>query len=700
MTDAPDRPSRTGTNIKARIKPMTPGIPHSARVRAHVAAVVISIGLFGLVWRAYALQVDDNLHYRELASRQHGLTVDIPAPRGEVLDTHGRPLAVSADTDSIWANPRDIRDVTATAEKLANLMKVEPSQLEAKLGVDRRFVWIDRHVESEIATAVRAAKLPGIEVAREPRRWYPGRTIGGPVIGRSDIDGKGVDGIELALDAQLTGTRGAGQAVRDARGRRMFAEGMEQPAPGATVTLTLDRTIQALTEQALADAVQSHNANSGVAVVLDVTTGHVLAMASVPTYDPNGSTHVAAARNRGVTDAYEAGSVMKLFSISAALDAGVVSPETEFDVRNPVVIGRTKPIRDALANTYLTTSGVIKRSSNIGTIQIAQRLGRDRLYEALLRFGFGAKTKVELPGEQSGMLRHGSKWREIELATISFGYGLTATPLQIAAGLAAIGNDGLYQPPRIIERVVDSVGRTIERPAVEPRQVISAKTARQMRAMMATTFEGGTNAGTAASIVVPGFRCAGKTGTAHKYDPATKKYSDDHYLSSFAGLAPLVNPRLAIVVIIDDPLGGDYFGGLVAGPVFARVASEALRYLGVPGETLMCAQPPVGGVNPFAVTAAKTCTITPPPPPKPVRVAAVPTAPPAPVEVPEVPDPELTLAIPDFRGMGLRKAIDRAHTDAIAIDVSGFGRVVEQDPPAGLVRPGTRVTLRFSDGDR
>ncbi len=300
--------------MKARqdpaIKPMTPGIPHNARIRAYLAGALITLALCGVAWRAWGLQVADGAHYRELADRQHGMMVNIPAPRGDVVDAQGRPLAVSADADSIWANPREIRDVTDTADKLAKILGEDASALEAKLGTDRKFVWLDRHVTHEIATKVRDAKFPGIWVAKEPRRWYPGGATGGPVIGRADIDSRGLEGIELSMDKQLVGERGEGQALRDARGRKMFADGFAQPEPGATVQLSLDRSIQAIADRALFESITANEAKSGVVVVLDVQTGRVLAMSSYPTYDPNSEAKHVGARNKPVTDAFEAGSVM------------------------------------------------------------------------------------------------------------------------------------------------------------------------------------------------------------------------------------------------------------------------------------------------------------------------------------------------------------------------------------------------------
>ncbi len=684
---------------KPKLKPMTPGIPHSARVRAYLVGALVTCGLTGVAWRAYALQVDEGAHYRELAERQHGAAVNIPAPRGDVIDARGRPLAVSADADSVWANPREVQDVVDTADKLAKLLGEDAGALEAKLALDKKFVWLDRHVTREVADKVRAAKLPGIVVEKEPRRWYPARSVGGPVIGRADIDSRGLEGIELSMNDLLHGTRGNGHAVRDARGKKMFADGMEQPEPGATVQLSLDRSIQAISDNALLASVTTNKAKSGVAVVLDVQTSRVLAMSSYPTYDPNSNEPGAAsrARNKPVTDVFEAGSVMKIFSILAAMDAGIVSPDTGFDTGGGSYQVGPKTIRDVHHDVYLTVAGIVKRSSNVGTVKIAQRLGRDRLYAALQSYGFGAKTNIELPGEQAGRLRRGDTWREIELATISFGYGLTVTPLQIAAALAAVGNGGVYREPRIVDKVVERDGTVKYAPHPEPRQMVKTKTADQMRKMLAAVFEGGKEGGTAASLVVPGFRCAGKTGTAHKYDHATRKYADDKYLSSFAGLAPADNPRLAIVVIIDEPSGGDYYGGKVAGPVFATIASEALRYLGVPGLPLQCpTMPPT--YNARLDPTPKTCSI---PAPKlgPAKVelgeglvvesVVEPAPPPAPDLAPG------TVIVPDFRGMGYAKAMELARTSHFAVNSSGSGRVVEQTPAPGPNDTVESITLRF-----
>jgi len=571
-----------------RAKPMTPGIPKAARVRAYVTAGILVAALGGLAYEAWGVQVVNGARFRAEAARQHVLTVEVAAPRGAIVDVRGRPLAVTADADSIWVDPHEVVDVAGTADKLASILDQDVRVIESRLAGRRHFAWVARHVTPEVAAAVRAAKLPGLEITREPRRWYPAKASIGTVVGLANIDGEGLEGIELELDSVLAGRRATGAAVRDARGRTMYADGVVAAEPGATVALTIDRTVQMIADQALAESVTANSALSGVAVVLDVETGAVLAMASAPGYDPNVPGPHTGARNRAITDSYEIGSVMKLFTVSAALDAGVTRPDEHWDVEHgswQPAFAR-KPIRDVHYDWDLTTAEVIKRSSNIGAVKIALRLGRDGVVDGLRRFGFGEPSGIELPGEQRGRLRPASAWRDIELATGAFGYGYTVTPLQIAAAIAAIGNHGVYNPPRIVASVTHADGSIEARPPATPHRAISEQTAAQMIVMLASVFDGfGTKtSGTAAGVWVPGFKCGGKTGTAHKYDPALKGYSEHNYLSSFAGLAPIARPRLAIVVVVDDPSGGDYYGGKVAGPVFATIASEALRYLGVPGD--------------------------------------------------------------------------------------------------------------------
>ena len=695
MTPPAEPPARR----RARPVMRTPGVSPAARTRAWIAGGLVSLLLAGVAWKAWGVQVANGARLREQAVRQHVHTVEIPAPRGAILDARGRPLAVSADAESVFANPRAVVDVAATAERLAAALDLDVNTLEARLASKRHFAWVARHVTPEQAAAVRALKLRGVEVTHEPRRWYPGRTSGGPVLGFAGIDGNGIDGLELAMDGLLTGERARFSALRDARGKTMMADGLVEATPGATVQLTLDRAIQHIADEALAGAIKLHQAKSGTVVVLDVTTGGVLAMASWPTYDPNDPAAAvkAHARNRPVTDVFEIGSVMKVFTVAAALDAGVTRPDEWWDVEGGRwKVGR-KTVTDVHHDTALTTGGILKRSSNVGAVKVGLRLGRERLYEALRRFGFGQKTKIELPGEQGGLIRNGKTWREVELVTISYGYGLTVSPLQVASAIAAIGNGGLYHPPRVIARVTGPDGAEVPRPRAEPRQIMKPETAAALLPILGSAFDRDRKTGgTAASVLVPGFHAGGKTGTAHKYDPAIRKYSPDKYLSSFGGLAPIDKPRIAVVVVIDEPSGRDYFGGKVAGPVFGKVASETLRYLGVPGDPTAPGEPRPGAPAPADELLDDAAPVVPP-----ARAAAVVAQAAAlpEVAIDEPPAPGTpALDVPDFAGMSVARALDAARARGLELIVRGSGRCVEQSPPPGAAAPGTVITLRFSDG--
>ena len=672
--------------IGARVTPQTPGISRTARLRAYLAGAVITLGIVGVGYKAWALQVKNGAHYRDEATHQHTMNVEIPAPRGAIIDAQGRPLAASADADSVWASPKDVHDVAATASKLAALVGGDQKLIESRLSTGKRFAWIARQVTPQIAAAVRAAKLPGIEVSREPRRWYPGKSSGGPVVGMANIDGQGLDGIELSMDAVLTGKRAEASALRDAHGHTMMSDGLIESQAGATVQLTLDRTIQSIADQAIADAVTAHSAKSGMVVVLDVATSNVLALASYPTYDPNapegGGSH-ATARDLPVDNSYELGSVMKLFTVSTALDDGATNPSETWNIHGGVLQIGTQTIHDVEHNDMLTTSEIIKYSSNVGAAEIAMRLGAEKLYNGFSRFGFGKRTGIELPGEQMGMMRNWVNWRDVELRTIAFGMGITATPLQLAAALSAIGNHGVYHEPRIVSKVTDESGKVIYAPQPESHQAIKPATAAMMLPILASVFDptvGKVLGGTAKAVKVPGFKAGGKTGTAPKFDVTTHHYSTDRYMSSFAGLAPIDNPRIAVIVVVDEPsaANGDYYGGTVSAPTFGIIASQALRYLGVPGNAIE-ATPTKGS----AVTAK-------------ANDAADDDHPHSDAHDMPVSDEAADPSVPSFLGMGARRVLDRAKAAGVLVAMTGSGRVVEQTSTVDNATGKSIIQLKLS----
>ena len=711
-------------------RPGTAAVKLDPWVRARMAGVgVVVVALLGAVaYRAYGLQIRESGRYRELAQRQHIATVEVPAPRGAIFDATGAELAATADIDSIYADPQSIHDLGGTAERLAQLLGADLAEIEARLSSPRSFVWIERHVAPERARAVRAAGLEGVRLTPEPRRFYPGRGLAGPVLGFAGLDGRGLDGVELTMNSLLTGQRVSAAALRDATGALMLPDGPIEPVPGASVTLTLDRFVQYTAERVLAATVAEHKAQAGVIVVLDVASGDVMAMANWPTYDPNrpGNAREHAARNRAVTDVYEIGSVMKVFSIAAALDAGAVAPDTRFDVEGGrMQIGR-KTIRDTHHDQVLTVAGIIKRSSNVGAAKVAQRLGRDALHDALVRFGFGQKTGIELPGEQPGLVRAARRWGAIELATISFGYGLSVTPLQVAAGLTAIANGGVYREPRVVREVRGPTGELVPARPRETRRVLSAATAAALRPILGSVFDGGKEAGTGQSLALPGFRAGGKTGTAHKIDPATGRYADHLYLSSFAGFAPLDSPRVLVLVLIDEPRGDVHFGADVAGPAWLEVMVETLRYLGIAAGASPTVASAAAGKASADKASADKASAGKPGDAESARAAsaaasdaASATSDSPPADTAEVDDAIAgevvgegapvegdeaiaTVDMPDLTGLGMADALELGGARCASMQVSGTGRVIEQFPPPGRQRRPAecRVVLSHETGPR
>ncbi|MFH0902778.1 MAG: penicillin-binding protein 2 [Pseudomonadota bacterium] len=581
------------------------------RLRALCAAWILA-GLFGAVgYKAWSVQIGDGERLRALGKAQYLQVVKLQASRGSIRDCNGVELAGSIMVDSVFANPREIENIDETAITRAKVLDLDRASIAARLDSEKRFVWIKHRVSAEEAKRVRELELPGIALAPEPKRFYPGGTLAGIVLGFASMDGKGLEGLEYSLDKQLRGESLFVPALRDARGRMVLAEGMaERPPAGATVVLTIDRFVQYAAEQALLDAVGAHKARAGVVVVLAARTGEVLAMATHPSYDPNDPRKRGSVRNLAVTDAYEVGSVMKVFSVAAALDAGVVRPSDRIDIEGGRLQIGSKVVRDTHdGEDVISVSEVIKYSSNVGAAKISRRLGKERLAESLRRYGFGSRSGIELPGERSGFVRDPRDpkgWGEIGLATAAFGYGMLVTPLQLAVGMGAIANGGVLNPPRVVKQDAEQGGDR-ESPARHGwsggKQVMKATTAKAMAAMLATVLEPG---GTAESIRIPGFVAAGKTGTAHKLDPRTRRYAADRYLASFVGFVPVEDPRLVIVAIIDEPRGGKHYGGEVAGPVFARVAEETLKYYGVAGtgtEAILAGK--AGGGGPDKRTGSK-----------------------------------------------------------------------------------------------
>ncbi len=554
--------------------------PKYFRLRISLVGVLYLAGMAVILGRAAYLQVICGTTLAQKASGQYAKTIHTVGKRGTIFDTQMRELAVSVESLSLAANPRLIENPERTARALAPVLKMKKRAVRARLAPDRHFVWIKRQITPREAQTVRDMALAGIEFIPEHSRYYPNRGLAAQLIGFTGIDGIGLEGIEYQFNAELAGQQQIFTVLKDAFGR-----GFETPEDiirrdsGHNVVLTIDRTIQHVAERSLKEAVETHKAKSGIAVVVAPRTGDILALAHFPFFNPNNFKNFSAEirRNRAVTDAFEPGSTLKLFSVAAALESGCCTPHTIFYCENGRYRIGTNVVHDTEKHGWLSLQRIVKFSSNIGAVKIGETIGSETLHRTLTRFGFGRDTGLHFPGETRGRLASAKRWTRFDVAAVSFGQGVSVSALQLTTAVAAIANDGILMKPRVVRAITDPRGRTVRefKPQALSR-VVSSRTAAQLTRMMALVVaEGGT--GTQARL--EGYSAGGKTGTAQKIGPSGT-YADDRYVSSFVGLAPLEDSRLAILVVLDEPRDG-YYGGVVAAPVFRRIAQEVLGYLNV-----------------------------------------------------------------------------------------------------------------------
>lgn len=567
-----------------------------ATTRDGLVLSVLFLAAGGMIARAAYLQVVHKDFLQEQGDERYLRVVEVPAHRGMIVDRNGEPLAVSSPVDSIWAQPvillsqrerwpqlaamlemplAELEQKLATSLQLpnVNLATMTPEALEQQLGErkNRQFVYLRRHLAPSVAQQIMQLKIPGVYSQREYRRYYPDAEVTSHLLGFTDIDDVGQEGLEKNYDAQLRGIPGQKRVIKDRLGRIVEdVEIIRMPQPGQKVTLSIDRRLQYLAYRALKATVMEHHAKSGSAVIVDVRTGEILAMVNQPAGNPNNRTELQGEllRNRAVTDVYEPGSTMKALTIAMALESGKWTPTSMVDARGPLRVGRYW-VRDVHNYGIIDVTHVISKSSNVGTTKIALSLPMERLWQAFKDVGFGALSGVGLQGEQSGILRHFSKWGgEIGHANHSFGYGLSITMLQLAQAYTVLAADGIRRPLTILKR---------EQPPspAEERRVFSAQSVRQVRAMLELAVS---KEGTGSKATVPGYRVAGKTGTVHKNFGG--RYAGNRYFSLFAGMLPASNPRLVMAIIIDEPQGA-YFGGAVAAPVFGRTMGAAMRLLNI-----------------------------------------------------------------------------------------------------------------------
>ncbi|MBT8088263.1 MAG: penicillin-binding protein 2 [Gammaproteobacteria bacterium] len=549
--------------------------------RVTLVLAFFSLAAVSLVVRAVHLQVLDKDFLNQQADTRHLRTERISAHRGAITDRHGEPLAISTPVDSIWANPKEFAPAVDKIPQLARALGIDAQMLMRRItrSMDKEFLYLKRHLNPEQASTVLALQLPGINVQREYHRYYPASEVTGHLVGFTDIDDQGQEGLELAFNHWLAGESGAKRVLKDRLGRSIEnVASIRPPRHGKELRTSIDLRLQYLAYRTLKSTIKAHEARSGSIVVLDVHTGEVLAMVNQPTYNPNDRSQFAAARyrNRAITDIFEPGSSIKPLVVAAALESGQFRPSSIVDTSPGFVTVGAKTIEDSrnLGRVSLTT--ILARSSNVGVTKLAMTLQPDQLWETMTKFGLGELTSSGFPGESAGMLTHFTHWQPISQATLAYGYGISVTPLQLAQAYAAIGAGGVMRPISLVALEQGSKGN----------RVLSEDTAVAVRRMLEEVVRPG---GTGTKASVDGYRIAGKTGTAWKF--AAGGYSEDKYISIFAGLAPASDPRLATVVVIDEPSGDLYYGSDVAAPVFANVMSESLRLLAVPPDAMPARDP-------------------------------------------------------------------------------------------------------------
>jgi cell division protein FtsI (penicillin-binding protein 3) len=537
------------------------------RARFVVALVAIAFGT--LVGRAVYLQGWNRDFLQAKGESRYSRTLEIPAHRGRIFDRNGEALAVSTPVKSIWAIPEDATVSGRDLERLAAALELPREELRRKLAdTGREFVYLKRQVPPEAAERVAQLRLPGIHQSREYRRYYPAGETMAHVLGFTDVDDVGREGIELAYQEHLAGRPGSRRVIKDRLGQVVEdLEGIREARDGQDLRLALDSRIQNLAYAELKRAVASHRAKGGGIVVLDVTTGEVLALANLPSYNPNNRARLSGAslRNRAVTDSFEPGSTLKPFTIALALETGRVASSTTIPVAPGSLTIGPATIRDAHPEKALTVEQVIQKSSNVGAAKIALQLAPETMWGMFDDIGFGAAPRLGFPGEAVGKVRPYKTWRPVEQATMSYGHGISVSLVQLARAYTVFARDGDLVPLSLLKVDAPPPGRT----------VVSPRTAATVRHMLELAAQPG---GTGPRARIMGYRVAGKTGTAHKQENGA--YLPDKYHSSFVGFAPASRPRLVIAVMIDEPSAGQYYGGAVAAPLFARVMAGSLRILG------------------------------------------------------------------------------------------------------------------------
>jgi len=687
----------------------------TAAYRLLIVAGVAMVWMFAVSGRLAYLQLIRHSQYMARAQRQQQRTIEISPKRGAIYDRNMRPLAMSIQVDSAFAVPSEIIDVPLAARLLAGALGLPRDVIEDRLGSSGSFVWVQRKLPPEQAEAILALNLKGIYLQKENQRFYPKRDLAAHVLGFVDPDEKGLGGIESELDEQIRGKSERVMVMADARQHRFdgaLMAGEAQRDRGASVVLTLDEEIQFIAERELATAIAKTHAPAGTVIVMNPNNGEILALANWPKFNPNAAaTAPAESRmNRAVSAIYEPGSTFKLITLAAAFDQRVTQPEEVFDCENGSVVVAGHRIHDHKPFGLLSVSEILAKSSDVGAIKVAMRLGAPEFYEYIRAFGFGSPTGVDMPGESRGLLHRLEHWTPISIGAVSMGQEVGVTPIQLIAAVSAIANGGTLYRPHVVselrrgEELVPAEGPLAP---VEPRSVIRPQTAATLRKLMeGVILKGGT--GTLARL--DGWTSAGKTGSAQKIDPLTGRYSPTQLIASFTGFAPINNPAVTILVSLDSPVG-PHEGGMVAAPVFKRVAEQVLRYLGVPQDVpvspklLQAAykqQVDAEGadlgdfsVADFSAQPEDTADLGVPAAATPAG-AKIPKAQELPPAVTLSVDEGGDITVPDFMGKTMRDVTDQCLRLGLNPVLVGTSLATSQTPAAGAkLKHGAKVTIEF-----
>ena len=722
---------------------------NGARFRLYALSGLLCLWLLAICVRLVYLQIFCYGDFERRAQHQQQRSFDLSPKRGVIYDRAGRELAMSIQVDSAFVVPSEAPDLPNTISLISRITKDDPRVVLADCRA-HKFCWVARKADAEVVERIRALNLQGIHFQKEPKRFYPKRELAAQILGYVGTDDQGLSGLERQFNQQLQGKPGKLMISVDAR-KRWFASVEKEPEAGNSVVLTVDQNIQYIAERELERGMEETHAIAGTVIVENPRTGEILALTNRPTFNPNIRKEIKndALKDRAVSDVYEPGSTFKMVTISAGLEEKITRPDEMFDCQMGSIVINGMRIRDSRPHGMLSVADIIAESSDVGAIKVALRLGDERFYKYIRAFGFGQQTGIELPGETRGLTKPVERWSKVSIGAISMGQEIGISPLQLASLISTIANDGVHVPPRIVAGTItpQNTPQTIAFQPAEGTRVISSLTAAEMRQML----QGVVLHGTGRKALLEGYSSAGKTGTAQKVDPATGAYSKTKYVASFAGFAPINDPQISVVVILDSAVGL-HQGGQVSAPVFQRITQQVLEYLHVPHDvqlppsrqvllarrdvpeaSLEESSPDHLGANLDMAEANETAAIPAAVKPGPIGAQVVPAAQTArepdhtvatmiakansaPAEtVPAQPAPEIStpqklpaggtvvldveeggIEVPSFLGKSLRAAIEVAQDVGLDLDAVGSGVAREQSPlPGARVAAGSRITVRF-----